>query len=119
MNNTEKGSIGETLAANYLVRKGYQILASNWRYYHLEIDIIARKDNLMVFVEVKLRFDKGAQTARDSVNRTKEQRLINAAEAWIMTNNFDGESRFDLVAVTQHGKSYSIEHIENAFNPSF
>ena len=119
MNNTLKGNIGETLAAEYLSRRGYKIVATNWRYYHLEIDIIAQKDNLMIFAEVKLRQNQGAQSARDAVSRTKEQRLINAAEAWIMANQFDGESRFDLLAVTQHGKTYSIEHIENAFNPSF
>jgi len=119
MNNTDKGNIGETLASKYLARKGYQILVCNWRYYHLEIDIVAKKDNKMVFVEVKLRFANGAQSARDSINRNKEQHLINAAEAWIATYNFDGESQFDVVAITQHGKTYSIEHIENAFNPSF
>lgn len=117
--NQQKGFTGEALAVSYLKRKGYEIVATNWRFQHLEIDIVATINGLMVFIEVKLRHDQSLENPRDAINKTKEKRLINAAEAWVMAHNFDGESRFDLIAIMQHGKTFKIEHIENAFNPSF
>jgi putative endonuclease len=118
-NNQQKGFAGEALAVNYLKRKGYEIVTTNWRFQHLEIDIVAKLKDVMVFAEVKLRHDQSLENPRDAVSKSKEIRLINAAEAWVVAHNFDGESRFDLVAITQYGKTFKIEHIENAFNPSF
>ena len=119
LNTTELGQKGELLAARYLQSKGYTIIATNWRYYHREIDIIAKYQNLMIFVEVKLRHYNGQQLAREAVSRHKEKLLIDAAETWILRSDHMGESRFDLIAITLWDNKYHIEHIENAFNPMF
>jgi putative endonuclease len=118
-NNTVLGHKGELLAAQYLQSKGYKIVDTNWRFYHREIDIVAQYQSFVVFVEVKLRHYTGRQLARESVSRNKEKLLIDAAETWIQKNNHTGESRFDLIAITLWDNKYHIEHIENAFNPSF
>lgn len=111
------GEIAEKLSVDFLKQKSYEILATNWRYSHLEIDIIAKKDNFIVIVEVKARKNKYL-TFEEIVSDKKQNNLINAAEKYLEKNNLENELRFDLIIVTPQNDKFSFEHIENAFYSS-
>ena len=112
----ETGKQGETIAAEYLQKKGYRILEQNWRNHHQEIDIIAAKGNELVIVEVKCRTGAPLAEPYTAVNRNKQNLLIRAANAYIQQKNMDLETRFDIISITL-GKDVTVDHIENAFYP--
>lgn len=95
----EKGRTGEQLAVDALIEEGYEILEQNWRNGHLEIDIIARDKGVLVFVEVKTRRETTFGPPVDGVNTLKIRRLIRAAQAYIHSSGYLGESRFDIVSI--------------------
>lgn len=116
-NNSTLGIEGENLAAKYLIDHGYQILHRNWRYKHKEIDIIALIDNTLVVVEVKSRTDNYWGNPEEFVTKQKQAFLTAAAEAYITSTDFDGDCRFDVIAVLFHDRKTDIQHIVNAFYP--
>ena len=97
---TEQGRLGETRAARYLQRRGYQILARNVRIGRGELDIIARRGELLVFVEVKAH--QSRESALLAMHEDKCARLRSAAEAWLA--RYPGargcQCRFDLIMLT-------------------
>ena len=113
----EKGLAGEELAAEYLKQKGYTILETNWRFGKEEIDIIAREKDVLVVAEVKTRSGSFFGEPEEFVNRQKQKHLIKAANAYVEKNELDLEVRFDIVGVILTGKSHSINHVEDAFQP--
>ncbi len=90
----EMGKEGEELAAEYLVKQGYTIEARNWRYGHEEIDIIARKDDLLLIVEVKTRRSNYFGQPESFVSFAKQKALIRCANRYIYQHNFEGDTRF-------------------------
>lgn len=114
--NTELGKKGEELAINYLAKKGYRILNKNWRYQHLEIDIIAKDGDMLVFVEVKTRSTGFFGNPEDAISTQKIRRLVDAAEAYILITDSDLDSRFDVISILLHpNKTPEIEHFDDAF----
>jgi len=113
----ETGSLGEQLAANFLIKSGYKILATNWRFLKYEVDIISVFDNTLVFVEVKTRTPNIVATPEDSLTKAKQKRLVEAADFYIRNNNIDMEARIDLIFIYIQNKKYWIKHIENAITP--
>ncbi len=113
------GEWGEKVAVNHLLAKGFKILGCNVRpAHHDEIDIIALKENLLVFVEVKAR--KSADIARPmlAVNKRKRHALNRAAAAWLRKVGYPNYFyRFDVIEVIGQPESEQIEihHIEDAF----
>jgi len=79
----ERGELGENLAANFLKNLGYAIRARNWRFHPYEIDIIAEKDGIMVFVEVKMREHYELLEAWEAVSKSQQQRIIRAAHEYL------------------------------------
>ena len=119
MTTKEIGNKGEDAAKEYLESQGYVILDRNWRCGHLELDIIALDGNFLAFVEVKTRKNNSILTPIESVNRNKQNMLINAANGYIRKNRRHEEARFDVVCITHHnGEISDIELIKNAFYPS-
>lgn len=112
------GAKGEEQVRLYLRKKGYSILACNWRYLKEEIDIIASDGKEIVFVEVKTRSGDPAEAPELSVSPAKQRSLINAADAYIKKNDIEREARFDIVSVLYSKNNYTIDHIENAFYPT-
>lgn len=110
------GKIAETIAAEFLITQGYTVRERNWRCGHLEIDIIAQKENIIVFVEVKARNGKYSDPL-DAVDNKKIKRITNAANGYISSLQYDFDCRFDIIAITGNEKDYSLEHIEDAFIP--
>lgn len=109
------GSDGETAAANYLKKKRYEIIGRNYSCRFGEIDIIAKKGEEIVFVEVKTRRNEDFAMAREFVTYSKQQRIIKTAMLWLQQNDTDLQIRFDVIEVVGEGRQRQIRHIENAF----
>ena len=115
MSTAKKGKEGEMLAALYLREKGYDILEENYRHKRGEIDLIAKKDQVMVFVEVKLKNDLSYGFPEEAVNSRKEGMVIATAENYIYENDWRGPIRFDIVSISGKGEKKDILHVEDAF----
>ena len=111
----EKGKAGEDLAARFLLEKGYQILARNYRFKRSEIDIIAQKDNCLVFVEVKWRSTDAFGYPEEFVNEKKAAKILEGADQYIYEANWNGNIRFDIVAIRQINGQTEVLQIEDAF----
>lgn len=117
-NNTQKGIEGEEIAVAHLLKNGYEILEKNWRHQHLEIDIIASINNTLVIVEVKLRANDYYGKPEDFVTKSKQKKVIKAADFYIKENNIFWETRFDVISIIQNPNELTVEHIESAFYPT-
>lgn len=113
----EFGKLGEELAVNYLIGKGYKILERNWHNIHKEIDIIARDGKFLVIVEVKTRQTDEYGDPDIAVTKKKQRMLIAAANAYLLYKGLDIETRFDIVSIVFKDGEPVIEHIEDAFLP--
>ena len=111
------GNKGEEIAVNYLIENKYEILEKNWRYKRAEVDVIAKKDNWIIIVEVKTRSSSNFDTPADSINKTKIKMLTEAAEAYIMQNDLENEVRFDVISIIKQKNNHTIQNIESAFYP--
>lgn len=112
----ETGKQGEAEAVRYLHDTGYEILARNYRHQHAEIDLIAQKGKLLVFVEVKTRSNISYGNPEEFVNYTKARLVMKAAEHYIFAHDWPHDIRFDIVAVTLVGNEFRVKHIEDAFS---
>jgi putative endonuclease len=108
------GKQAEALVVDFLKQATYEILETNWRFSHLEVDIIAKKDDFIVFVEVKARHRKNS--AFDEIISIKKQKnIISAAEKFLEINDLENELRFDVAFVFKQNNKLIIDYIENAF----
>lgn len=116
MKTVQKGKSGEKTATEYLKAKGFEILFANYRYGHKEIDIIARDNNCIVFVEVKAGRSKTYGPPAGWVNLRKQKKLAEVATAFLQKHQFPGyDFRFDVVAIDASSGKEIIDHIQNAF----
>ena len=114
----ETGKFGESLAVDFLKKSGFQILQRNWRYKRAEIDIIAKDDEVLVFIEVKTRTSTNFGEPAEFVTSRKEQLIIDAAAAFMESINHEWEIRFDVIGVVlQQGSPPDIRHHRDAFFP--
>ena len=97
----EKGKSGEELAVAYLIQKNYKVIYSNWRFSHYEIDIIAEKDNVIHFIEVKTRYSNTFGYPEESVTRKKFRNMQKAASVYLSRYNREVKIQFDIVAITR------------------
>lgn len=109
MNNKELGNFGETQACWLLKEKGYRILERNWRCPVGEIDIVARRGSMVVFVEVKTRRSLTYGVPREAVTSKKQQRIRKAAWYYIASHHLKTyDMRCDVIEIF-------INHLESAF----
>lgn len=113
------GAKGEKIAAEYLKKQGYKIVAKNVHSAHGEIDIIAEDRDFLVFAEVKARRDDPKRFADyglpcEAVNKTKQQHILYTARVYLETHPTEKEIRFDVLEVYL-GESARVNHIEDAF----
>lgn len=115
--NREWGKQAETIAAEYLRSHGYIIRERNWRVGNsIEIDIIAEKDNIIIFVEVKAR--KGDfQQADDAVDTPKRNKMIKGGDIYLRSLPHLFQYRLDIITLTGTPENYEIKHLEDAFLP--
>jgi putative endonuclease len=115
----EKGKIGEKLAKEYLLNRGYEILHTNWRVARYEVDIIAQKDNILMFCEVKYRNSNLFGEPETFVTKQKQKNIIKSAAVYVELNHWQGECRFDIISVLNNKKITNINHIENAYGSTW
>lgn len=113
----ELGKKGEDWAQKFLLDKGYEIIETNYSYLKAEIDIIAKKDNWMVFVEVKTRYAGTLEGPHQAVGIKKQRQIIKAAHQYLMARDVEEEARFDIIWIEVFPNEKKIEHIEEAFYP--
>ena len=117
--NNDAGAWGEKLAASYLRRKRYRILATGYRCRFGEIDIIATCKDQIVFVEVKLRKSDRFAQAMEFVDYRKQSRLITTASVYLSENPTELQPRFDVIEIYAPDgtatKTPQINHLEDAF----
>ena len=114
MNNKEKGDLGELIALRYLIKKGAKILEKNYRIKTGEIDIIAKIENELVFIEVKSRSSTRYGYPAEAVNYKKIRKISNVARYFMLINNInDVPIRFDVIEI--YFNENKINHIINAF----
>ena len=111
----ELGNVGEERAQAFLRNKGYHILHTNWRIGKLELDIVAKKDDWLVVVEVKTRSTDTFEHPEEAITSRKIRNLVNATHEYILQFDWRGETRFDVISVIPHGELFDIVHIEDAF----
>jgi putative endonuclease len=111
MKTTSIGRGAETAVAKYLTSQGFSVLSQNWRTPRCEIDIVAKKDNVIYFVEVKYRANTVQGDGFDYVTSRKLRQLNFASEVWVQENNWAGDLRILAAAVS--GEAYQeIELLE-------
>lgn len=93
------GNNGEVLAVKYFSENGYKIMHQNWRHSHWEVDIIAEKDGILHFMEVKTRLTKKFGNPEDGVDSKKIQNLINAAEEYLYQNPQWIRIQFNILSI--------------------
>lgn len=112
-NKRRLGTKYEKIATKYLQAKGYSVLASNFRCKIGEIDIIAKENGYLIFIEVKYRSSLNKGYPHDAISNYKINKIINTAKYYMLTNNisFDTPCRFDVITIL--GDEINI--IKNAF----
>ena len=112
----ETGNWGERVAQEYLISKGFAIMAQNQRVGHKEIDIIALKDDIVAFVEVKTR-TTDFNDPLDAVDERKIRLLTRAADRFIQSNDLIQEPQFDIITIIGTPDNYRLTHYPDAFLP--
>ncbi len=106
MTTVESGRQAEAVVATHLISRGYTIIALNWRTRWCEIDIVARKDAVIYFVEVKYRRNDHNGTGIDYITPTKLKQMAFAANIWVKSNAFAGS--YELAAIEVSGVNFAI-----------
>lgn len=110
------GTWGEEVAANFLKRKGYEILEKNYRNKIGEIDIIMQKDSTIIFVEVKTRKNLNYGLPCEAITKEKKHHIIRTAICYMKQNHLGFlDMRIDVVEILKREDKAYIRHLENVF----
>ncbi|HEX6600610.1 MAG TPA: YraN family protein [Gemmatimonadaceae bacterium] len=110
------GELGERIAERWLRRQGWRIVQRRFRSGHRDIDLVAERDGLVAFVEVKARRGQRFGDPVEAVNWKKQRELGRSARVWIARHGRAPEAyRFDVIGVLVAGPRVRVRHIENAF----
>ncbi len=112
------GKLGEDIAKEYLIKKGYTFLESNYHSRYGEIDIICEDDKYIIFVEVKTRKQGALVCGVDAVDVFKKVKIVKTALMYLANCYAEKQPRFDVIEITtnQKGECANINHFENAFD---
>ncbi len=108
----ELGEKGEELAAVYLQEKGYLILKRNYMIGHSDIDILAKNNEFLVFIEVRTKSNGTRGMPEDTLTKKKLSRMKNTAEMYIAFNHYEGLARLDAVCIILDN-SDTVNHLEH------
>lgn len=111
------GREAEQKAVDFLVNQGYALLATNYRFGHAEVDIIAGIDAFVVAVEVKARTSNHFGAPHSFVNAKKKRLVVRAMDHYIIKNQLSLEVRFDIMSMLKIDGKWEIEHLKDAFYP--
>lgn len=107
-----KGKEAELEASRYLLGNGYSIMQHNYRSGKSEVDIIAKKGDTLVFVEVKARSNLKFGYPEASLSKAQERRIVDAAEEYTFDQKWEGNIRFDVISIDPET---GLQHFEDAF----
>jgi putative endonuclease len=116
----ELGRRGESLAAGYLLGRGWEILATNYRFGRREVDLVVHRHGVLAFVEVKTRAGAGYGAPEEAVTRLKQREIeIVAREYLVRHSPGDLDVRFDVlsIVVRPDGRVEQVTHLEDAWRP--
>jgi len=111
------GKEGEDIAVKFLLSKNHKILARNWRISHLELDIVTKFEDLIVFVEVKTRSSSAFGMPETFVTYKKQKHIAKAAQAYLNKYRIKSEIRFDIISIILNEKHRKLKYIKEAFFP--
>lgn len=111
------GAKGEVLATDLLRKKGYSIMAQNWRSGKNELDVVAKIGETLVFIEVKTRSTDFFGDPSEAVSSAQQKRIIKAANDYLEQHELELEARFDVISIVSNAKETIVEHMEDAFFP--
>ena len=117
MKRAEIGQLGEKLARDFLKKRQYRILETNYRCRYGEIDIVARRLDCLVFVEVRTRTDRVFGTPEESISQSKTRHMAQSAEYYVQEHRAEALNwRIDVIAIELEPdhRLWRIEQIENA-----
>ena len=117
MANQELGDFGEELALSYLLKKGLRLLEKNYRFKKNEVDLIFKDKDKYVFVEVKTRQTAELGEPWLAVTKRKQRQIIKCANHYLVENDIEEDSRFDIVSIVHNQYGTRLEHIDDAFYP--
>ncbi len=110
------GELGERIAARWLEHHGYAVLARRWRSGHRDVDVIAERDGVVSFVEVKTRAAMEFGDPVEAVDARKQKSLVRSAREWLARDgNHARDYRFDVIGVLLRDGTVWVRHIESAF----
>jgi len=109
------GHKGEDIAADYLKKKGYTVLHRNYNTPLGEADIVAKDNNIIVFVEVKARSSNAFGQPFEAVNYRKQEKLKKIALYYLKHNKIELPVRFDIVSIMSKNENAEVKHIKEAF----
>lgn len=109
------GKKGEQLAVDFLLKKGYRIVARNYRFNKAEVDIMAQHGDTLAVVEVKTRSTADFGNPQDFVKPKQIKNLVMAVDEYVTKNALDVEVRFDIIAIIKQNNTFEIEHLKDAF----
>ena len=111
----QKGKEGELLVAQYLQKRGYTLITQNYRKSFGEVDIIAHKDDVLAFVEVKWRHNPLVDPA-ELIGPSKQKKIITIAKQFLSKHTYlDVVCRFDVALIEETNNSINLQYIPNAF----
>lgn len=114
--NKRLGDLGERIAARWLSRRGWRIVYRRFRNGRRDIDLVAQRDELVAFVEVKARKGSEFGDPVEAVDHRKQRELTKSAHVWIDRHGRAEEAyRFDVVGVLLDGERVLVKHVEDAF----
>ena len=119
--NRSKGNFIETQAVAFLMREGYEVVARNYAYHGGELDIVARDNGTLVFVEVKSVWNNQEGNPAARVNTLKQKKIWQTASHFLATQNaiapkgFDTPCRFDVLSTRAYQEPLQFAHYKNAF----
>ncbi len=112
------GNEAENIVCEYLISKGYTVRERNWRPQSSksEIDLIAQKDDTLIFVEVKARSDMDVDPT-EAITAEKIKNIVRGANTYLQTQDYEYFYRFDVASVSGNIDDYNLDYLEDAFLP--
>ena len=107
----QKGKEGEAAAEQFLMNNGFEIVARNYRFKRSEIDLIVRKKDWLVFVEVRMRSSSAFGYPEQTISRNKRKKIMEGAAQYLEESKWEGNVRYDIVAIQKN----EVTHFEDAF----
>ena len=117
-NHNDVGKLGEQIAKKNLENKGYTILEHGWRWGKGELDFIAKKEDILVFVEVKTRKKITFGMPEEAVSHKKQTLMYELAVEYMYRIQYEAEFRFDIISIILEPQQ-EIRHFEDAFFPNW